>query len=90
MTTAMHYPRRYARIQRKEERRGSFLLSPLALLILVGLLFIFFLTASNEPAYLRHSGQQQNESTPTAAKPDPVVLYKKVVTGADAIRSVLQ
>ena len=72
-----------------ESNRFS-LFSPFTLLVLVGLLFVFFFTASNEPAYLRSIAPQQNEINKDESKPDPVVMYRQVVTNADAIRSVLQ
>jgi hypothetical protein len=91
MTTAFNYQRRFIRAGRKNGETSKLsLFSPLTLLVLVGLLFVFFFTASNEPAYLRSITPQQNEVNKEEVKPDPVVMYRQVVTNADAIRSVLQ
>jgi len=91
MTTAFSYQRRFIRASRKNGETSKLsLFSPLTLLVLAGLLFIFIFTASNEPGYLRTAAPQQNEMNKEESKPDPVVMYRQVVTNADAIRSVLQ
>ncbi len=91
MTTTFNYQRKYIRTDRKSVESNKFsLFSPFTLLVLVGLLFLFFFTASDEPGYLRTATPQQNEMNKEELKPDPVVMYRQVVTNADAIRSVLQ
>jgi hypothetical protein len=92
MTTTYHYQRRYNTSGRKNdvENKKLFLFSPFALLALVTLVFVFFLAASNESGYLRSAMQTESEINKDDTKPDPAVMYKKIVTNADAIRSVLQ
>jgi hypothetical protein len=89
MTTTFNYQRRYIRPNRKDDpARKLSLYSPLALLVLVTLVFAFFITAADGPAYMRNAGQEATVGK--EVKSDPVIMYQKVVTNADAIRSVLQ
>lgn len=92
MTTTYHYQKRYNTSVRKNdaENKKLSLLSPLALLTLVLLVFIFFLTASDEKGYLKSAMQNKSEISKNETKPDPGTMYKKIVIKADAIRSVLQ
>ena len=92
MTTTYHYQRRYNTSIRKNgvENQKLSLFSPFALLVLVTLVFVFFMAASNESGYIRAAMQNDSEISNDETKPDPEVMYKKIVTNADAIRSVLQ
>lgn len=92
MTTTYHYQKRYNTAVRKndDENKDMSLFSPLALLALVLLVFLFFLTASNEKGYLRSAMHNKSKISKNATKPDPGTMYKKIVIKADAIRSVLQ
>ena len=92
MTTTYYYQRRYHASGRKsdaEDKKLS-LFSPFALLVLVALVFTFFLTASGEHGYMRAVMQNDSRISKDEVKADPGMMYKKVVTNADAIRSVLQ
>lgn len=90
MTTTFGYPKRYSRPHQKNaEPLKLSLFSPMALLILVTVVFTFFVTASGGQGYLR-TANQPGSAAAKEKKPDPVIMYQKIVTNADAIRSVLQ
>lgn len=66
------------------------LFSPVTLVILLAIVFIFFLTASGETGYSREDSKTINTSKRESVVPDSEMMYKNIVTKGDAIRSVLQ
>jgi hypothetical protein len=72
----------------------SVLFSPLMVLFLVVLVFVFFLTASRGSGYLYQSQQEREiiktEFDKEQEKKTSALRYERIVTGADPIRSILQ
>ena len=92
MTTTYRYQKPFLQASRRRTAgsRNWSLHSPATLMVLLALLFIFFLTASNGPDYIRRpSGNTEGMGKSTRVS-DPVMIYNTVVREADAIRSVLQ
>lgn len=81
-------------------RRGGFenvkpnLFSPLTVLLLIAVLFIFFLTASGGNDYLEKTPADREiiktEFTKENQNKASALRYERIVTGADPIRSILQ
>lgn len=73
------------------ENKKLSLFSPVTLLVLLAIVFIFFLTASADKGYTRENSERvrtimENEVSGSGSE----TLYKNIVTNGDAIRSVLQ
>ena len=73
------------------ENKKLSLFSPVTLLVLIAVVFIFFLTASGETGYTREDrGRVKTTMENEVSKSDSEMMYKNIVTNGDAIRSVLQ
>lgn len=73
------------------ENKKLSLFSPVTLLVLIAIVFIFFLTASGETGYIRQdAGKIKTTMENGTSKSDSEMMYKNIVTNGDAIRSVLQ
>jgi hypothetical protein len=73
------------------ENKKLSLFSPLALLVLLAIVFTFFFTASGDTGYLRDNANSiKNTLESGVNKSGSETMYRNIVTNGDAIRSVLQ
>ncbi|HKZ67726.1 MAG TPA: hypothetical protein VJ111_15275, partial [Chitinophagaceae bacterium] len=92
MTTTFRFSRFLSVIRKYgSENKKLSLFSPVTLLVLLAIVFIFFLTASGETGYSREdAGSVKTTLENEGGKSDSEMMYRNIVTNGDAIRSVLQ
>ncbi len=95
MTTDFNFSRNMSFTRKAGDgNQRSVLFSPLTVLFLVTLVFVFFMTASRGSAYLYESRQEREiiktEFDKAHQEKKSALRYERIVTGADPIRSILQ